>query len=244
MSVQDARDCHYLLKCESDAAATTDIVEVIGQGGKPSAFKIVKCILEYYTTNIAALKLQLSFKPTPHMLQNLKFTGLTIFETNVPHALIAPFLARHPAITNLVLDVCNTATTTTTVTCPLTNCNLSRLVQLSCPKGCVRPLLSAAMPASPLYNLQVIQHTAQDSLFPLQELFDFRLIPTSSNLHFLHVDFDHMAPNLLQAISIAAPQLNTLRLVESKFFDRVRKLVCDKSYSNDSPWTGEDTVMG
>ena len=40
-----------------------------------------------------------------------------------------------------------------------------------------------------------------------------------------------MAPRLLQAISNAAPRLNTLRLVESKFSDRVRKLVsvvCNK----------------
>ena len=210
------------MKCENDTTVTVDVVEVIGQGGKLSAFKIVRRILQYYTMNITALNLRLSFEPTSHMLQNLEFANLSIFETNVPHALIAPFLTRHPTITNLVLDVCNAATATTAVACPLTGCNLSHVEQLCCPKGCVRPLLSAVTPASPLYNLQVIQHTAQDSLFPLQDLFNFRHIPTSSHLYYLHLDFDHMAPRLLRAISMAAPQLDTLRLAESKFSDRVR----------------------
>jgi len=78
------------------------------------------------------------------------------------------------------------------------------------------------MPASPLGKLQVIQYTAQDSTFPLQDLFDFRRIPTSSHLCHLHLDFDHTAPSLLQAISKAAPQLETLKLVESEFSDSVR----------------------
>ena len=209
-----------MVKCENNIAATIDVVEAIGQGGKPSAFKIVRCILEYYTTNITTLNLRLSFEPTLQMLQNLEFTRLRIFETNIPHVIIAAFLARHPALTNLTLDVCNAASATTAVACPLSSCNLSRIEQLSCPKGCVRPLLSAATPASPLYNLQVIQHTAQDSLFPLLDLFNSCCIPTSSCIYYLHVDFD-MAPRLLQAISKAAPQLDTLRLVESKFSDRV-----------------------
>lgn len=197
-----------------------DVVEVIGPGGKPSAFKIVQCLLEYYMTNITALKLRLSFEPTSDILQSLEFTNLKIFETNIPHSLVAPFLARHPTITNLVLDVCNTATTSTF--CPLTGCHLPDIEQLSCPKGCVRPLLSAVTPASPLYNLQVVQHTPQDSMFPLQNLFDFQRIPTSSHLYYLHVDFDHTAPQLLHAISKAAPRLDTLKLVESKFSDSVR----------------------
>ena len=78
------------------------------------------------------------------------------------------------------------------------------------------------MPASPLYNLQVLQHTVQDSTFPLQDLFNFHCIPTSSHLYYLHLDFDHMAPDLLRAISTAAPLLKTLRLVESEFSNSVR----------------------
>lgn len=35
------------------------MVEVIGQCGKPSIFKIVQCILKYYRKNITALKLYL-----------------------------------------------------------------------------------------------------------------------------------------------------------------------------------------
>lgn len=219
--MQDARDCHCLAKCEDDAAATIDVVEVIGQGGKLSAFKVVRCLLEYYTTNITALRLRLSFEPTSQMLQSLEFANLTIFETNIPHTLIAPFLAKHPNITELVLDICNTAASTTAVACPLTT-HLPHIESLSCPKGCVRPLLSAAMLASPLYSLQIVQHTAQDSLFPLQNLFNFHRIPTSSHLCYLHLDFDHTAQKLLQAISTAAPRLETLRLVESKFSDIVR----------------------
>jgi hypothetical protein len=213
------------VKCENDTAATIDTVEVIGQGGNPSAFKIVRCILEYYTTNITALKLRLSFEPTSRMLQNLEFTNLIIFETNIPHAVVAPFLARHPAITELALDVCNVATASTASACPLASCNLSCVEQLSCPKGCVWPLLSAVTPISPLYHLQVIQHAAQDSLFPLQNLFNFHHIPTSSHIYFLHLDFDHGwhgTPGLLEAISMAAPRLDTLRLAESKFSGKVR----------------------
>ena len=207
------------------------MVEVIGQGGKPSAFKIVQCLLEYYTTNITALKLRLSFEPTSRALQNLEFRHLDIFETNIPHTLIAPFLARHPTITRLVLDVCNAATATTAVACPLTSCHLPHIEELSCPKGCVRPLLSLVMPpASPLSKLQVVQHTAQDSRFPLGNLFDFRRIPTSYHLYYLRLDFDHTSPTLLLAISTAAPELETLKLVESKFSDRVCQSVCETTY--------------
>jgi len=46
-----------MMKCENDTAATVDVVKVIEQGGKLSAFKIVRCILEYYTINITALVL-------------------------------------------------------------------------------------------------------------------------------------------------------------------------------------------
>jgi hypothetical protein len=156
------------------------------------------------------------------MLRHLKFENLAEFETNIPHALIAPFLARHPIITYLVLDVCNAATTATAVACPLTSCDLPHIEELSCPKGCVRALLSTATPASPLYKLQVVQHTPQDSIFPLQSLFSFDRIPTSSNLYYLHIDFDHTSPTLLHAILMAAPRLKTLKLVESEFSDTVR----------------------
>jgi hypothetical protein len=215
-----------LARCEEDTTATIDVVEVIGQGGKPSAFKIIRCLLEYYMTNITTLKLRLSFEPTPCMIQGLEFKNLRTFETNVPHVLIAPFLKRHSDITHLVLDVCNIHTATTAVACPLTDCRLPHIEELSCPKGCVRPLLSAAaLPTgsqgSPLRNLQVINNIAQDAMFPLQDLFDFCHIPMSSQLHHVHLDFDHTAPKLLQALSKAAPLLKTLRLVKSKFSDRV-----------------------
>jgi len=185
------------VKRENNTTVTINTVKVIGQGGKPTAFKIVQCLLEYYTTNITALKLQLSFEPTLHMLQHLEFTNLTIFETNIPHTIIVPFLGKHPTITNLVLSVCNIGAATIAIACPLTTCHLPHLKQLSCPKGCVQPLLSAVALASLLYNLQVVQHTAQDSMFPLKHLFDYRHILTSSYLYYLHVDFDHKDSDLL-----------------------------------------------
>jgi hypothetical protein len=214
-----------LARCEEDTAAVIDVVEVIGQGGKPSAFKIVRCLLEYYMTNITALKLRLSFEPTPCMLRGFEFKNLEIFETNIPHILIAPFLARHTDITHLVLDVYNVHMATTAIACPLASCRLPHIEKLLCPKGCVWPLLSAVTllsRGSPLRNLQVINNIAQDAMFPLQDLFNFSRIPMSSQLSDVHLDFDHMAPNLLQALSRAAPLLKTLRLVESKFSDRVR----------------------
>ena len=175
----------------------------------------------------------------------LRFTNLNIFKTNIPHAIVMPFLARHPTTTNLVLDTCNVATATTSVACLLASCHLPHIEQLTCPKGCVWPLLSAVMPASPLYNLQVVQHTAQDSMFPLQDLFKFHSILISSYLYYLHLDFDHMAPNLLQAILMAMPLLDTLRLAESKFSDRVHQLVYDNTYdSNETLQTGYETPIG
>jgi hypothetical protein len=212
------------VRCEEDTTAAIDVVEVIGQGGKPSAFKIIQCLLEYYMMNITALNLWLSFEPTPHMLQGFEFKNLEIFETNIPHILIAPFLARHTDITHLVLDVCNVHMVTTAVACPLASCCLPHIEELSCSKGCVQPLLLAVAllsQGSLLCNLQVINNIAQDAMFPLQDLFDFCCIPTSSQLSDVHLDFDHTAPNLLQALSRAAPLLKTLRLVESKFSDRV-----------------------
>jgi len=202
------------------------MVEVIGQGGKLSAFMIVQCLLRYHMTNLTTLRLWLSFEPTLHVLHRLIFTNLNIFKTNIPHAIVASFLVRHPTITNLVLDACNAATATTFVACPLTSCHLLHIEQLTCPpKGCVWPLLSVVMPASPLYNLQVIQHTVQDSTFPLQDLFNFHCILTLSYLYYLHLNFDYTAPDFLQAISTAMPLLKTLRLVENKFLDSICSLV-------------------
>jgi len=155
-SIWNTQGCYCLVKCESNTVATIDMVEVIGWGGKLSTFMIVQCLLGYHMMNLTTLRLQLSFKPTLHALQGLIFTNLNIFEMNIPHAVIISFLARHPTITNLVLDACNAATATTFIACPLTSCHLPHIEQLICPKGCVQPLLSVVMPASPLYNLQVI----------------------------------------------------------------------------------------
>jgi hypothetical protein len=201
-----------------------DVVEVTGSAGKRATFKIVRSILNH-TINMASLTLQLSFEPTLRMLQNLKFKNLTIFVTNIPHSTIAPFLERHPGLTHLTLHACNAARVTTPTHCPLIRSCLPLLEELSCPKGCVWPILSDITPASPLYNLRVVQYSRQDSAFPLQDLFNFHPIPTSSHLLYLCLEFDHLATALLQGISTAAPRLHTLKLVESKFSDKVRRSV-------------------
>jgi hypothetical protein len=43
----------------------------------------------------------------------------------------------------------------------------------------------------------------------------------------LLIDFDHATPCLLQRISVAAPGLQVLKLVESKFSRKVCYFVCD-----------------
>ena len=218
-SIKDTRDFLCLLRCEPDIAKDVDIIEVFQEAAKQLAFKTIRGILNC-TTNITSLTLRLSFERAFLMLPTtLEFKNLTILDSNIPHTAIARFLARHPRITDLVLDVCNA-----TPSCPLVNTRLPKLEHLTCPPGCVRALTPVA---SRLHRLRVVQKTAQDSSFPLEGLLDSHPITLTSIITVLHLDFDHTASKfgLLQRISEAAPGLIVLKLTESIFSDKVRQSV-------------------
>jgi hypothetical protein len=195
----------------------TDIVEVVGKAGNWASFKSIRAIL-LRTKNITTLRLRFSFAPAFRILPaTLVLKNLTSLDANISHTALAMFLRNHPHITNLTIGACNVAVASS---CPLTACHLPNLEELACPPGCVRALASATIPLTRLITF----HTdAQDATHSTLRLFDFRRIPTSSNLTILHVDFDHtMGLEFLQRISAAAPALTVLRLMESAFSDKVR----------------------
>jgi hypothetical protein len=217
-SVNDTHNFLCLLRCEQDIAMKVNIVEVLQKAGKRPAFKAIRGILQR-TTNITSLTLRLSSAPSLSIFSTTpSFVNLTVINSNIPHTIIAPFLARHPDITSLVLD----GTCGNNDTCPLGNCRLPLLEELTCPPSCVCALTSVG---SPLQRLEVVQNTAQNSTFPLEQLFNTHQITTTSVLTVLHLDFDHTASKfgLLQRISDAAPGLIVLKLTEAPFSDKVRR---------------------
>jgi hypothetical protein len=156
----------------------------------------------------------------------LAFVNLMIINSNIPHTIIVPFLARCPHIMSLVLD----GTCGNTATCPLGKCHLPLLKELTCPPSCVRALTSVG---NPLRHLEVMQNTTQNSTFPLEQLFNTHRITTTSVLMVLHLDFDHTASKfgLLQSISDAVPGLIVLKLTEAPFADKVRRSVHDGDHA-------------
>ena len=196
-------------------APSVDIAEVLDKAGSLASFNSIRAILRR-TKKITTLHLQISFEPDLRILPpTLVFKNLTTLNVNIPHATLAPFLANHQKIQNLVLSgPCDLPT------CPLTDCHLPCLEDLVCLPSCVRALTSAD---SPLQRLGVIHDTVRSSSFQTTQLLDLTRIPSSQNVTTLHLDFDHTVTDLLTRIDAAAPKLRYLKLTESPLSDRVRR---------------------
>ena len=191
-------------------AQVIDIVEVTGDGGNLSSLQSVLCILQK-TENLMCLTLEYSFPPPLRRLPINVYHNLTSLNINAPHGVVAPFLAAHPNITELVLASCD-APTCDFIESLLPPLQLLRT--LTCPPGCVQGLISAECQ---LTRLAVFHASRDDASFPMPQLLNFTPIQTSSVLTVLYVDFDHETTMLLQRISVAAPALAVLRLIESGF---------------------------
>ena len=204
-----------MAKHQRDIALRVDIVEVLDKAGsfKLASFNLIRAILKR-TKNATTLRLYLPSGLDRCILpSSMVFQNLTTLDVNIPHATLAPFLAKHPYIQNLVLDgPCDLPT------CPLTGCHLPHLEDLVCLPGCVRALTSAS---SPLQWLGVLHNTTQDNGFQTMRLLNLTRIPSSCILTTMHLDFDHTVMDLLTRIDAAAPGLRFLKLTESSFSDRV-----------------------
>lgn len=201
-----------------DTAATIDIVKVYGDAGDLRVFDSVQGILRR-TMNITCLTLKFSFEPSLRVLPTAQvFNNLLYLNVNAPHTAVAQFLMNHPHITSLVVGACHATD------CPLIDCQLPLLRELSCPPGCVQAVTSAA---SPLTQLTTKHDTGQDSNIQLSDLI---YIPTSLTLANLHIEFDHTTRHLLHCISAAAPALHDLTLTESLFSVGVvvRHSICER----------------
>ena len=165
---------------------------------------------------VRGLVLKFPFKPIQLFPTSLIFEHLVSLNVNIPHATIAPFLQRHPRLESLQLGACGRANTQI---CPLTHYSLQfpHLVELICPPSCVRALIAGSV----VNRLFTTYDGVRRLYFPMYKLLDFRQIETSATLTTLLIDFDHATPHLLQRISVAAPGLRVLKLVESQFSRKV-----------------------
>lgn len=186
-----------------------------------TGIKPIRAILPL-ARNIRALVLQLPFKPIHLFPMSLIYDHLVLLSVNIPHANIAPFLQRHPRLETLQLGACGNANTQI---CPLTHYSLQfpLLTELICPPSCVRALIAGSV----VNKLFTTYDGVRRLYFPMYKLLDFHRIETSATLTTLLIDFDYTTPQFLHRISVAAPALRALRLVENKFSRKVHHSVHD-----------------
>jgi hypothetical protein len=83
----------------------------------------------------------------------------------------------------------------------------------------------ALIAGSAVNNLFTTYDGVRHLYFPMYKLLDFRQIETSATLTTLLIDFDLTTLQLLHRISVAAPTLRALKLVESKFSRKVQYII-------------------
>ncbi|PIL29463.1 hypothetical protein GSI_08405 [Ganoderma sinense ZZ0214-1] len=148
------------------------------------------------------LTLLLPLAPPPDLLLNLKFKALQFFKSNLPHTALTTFLARHHSVSDLVLGPCGPAKP-----CPLYDVDLSHVTNLECEATCVRSLAH-----SDLFRLTIGKSTEGPRVGVV-----FRTSPVCvSGLYSLTIDFFPDDIDVLDNLSLFAPFLRKLRLLEQR----------------------------
>lgn len=212
-SSKDADDLLRAAKPRKNVVLKIDVLEVFISDA--TGIKPIREILTL-ARNITALVLKLPFKPICAFPTSLTFEHLISLNINIPHAVIASFIQRHPRLESLQLGACGNANTQT---CPLTHYSIQLpfLIELICPPSCVR----AVMPGSIVKTLFTTYDGVNRHKFPMYKLLNLHQIGASATLTTLLLDFDNSTPQLLYRISVAAPALRVLKLCESKFSRKV-----------------------
>ena len=169
---------------------------------------------------VRGVVLKFPFKPIQLFPTFLIFEHLILLNINIPHATIAPFLQRHPHLKSLQLGACGHANTQI---CPFTHYSLQfpHLIELICPSSCMQVLIACSIVNRLFTTYDGVKHL----YFPMYKLLNFCQIETFATLTNLLINFDHATLHLLQWISVAAPSLCVLKLVESQFSHTVRYVI-------------------
>ncbi|KAI1795830.1 hypothetical protein LXA43DRAFT_1090464 [Ganoderma leucocontextum] len=164
-------------------------------------------ILPIYTSlqlvpHLTDLTLLLPATTPPDLLLDVNFGGLQFFKSNLPHAVLAAFLARHQSVSVLVLGPCGP-----TRRCPLLEVDLAHVTDLECDAECVRSLAH-----SDLFRLTIGKSTGGPRIGVV-----FRTSPMcASGLYSLTIDFFPDDVDVLDNLSLFAPFLRKLKLLEQR----------------------------
>ncbi|KAI1782527.1 hypothetical protein LXA43DRAFT_1068641 [Ganoderma leucocontextum] len=163
---------------------------------------IVRRILSL-TANLTDLVLLLPPGAQENILSGLRFHGLDLFKTNLPHRLLVPFLANHTSLRIICLGSCGRGQLES---CPLKACDLARIFVVESPCSCIPDL---GHPQLTRLTLEGQGDPCFNSPAALKSLSN----PLSSLLS-LVIDFHPNDYDILDSIIRVAPNLLTLKLLE------------------------------
>lgn len=148
------------------------------------------------------LTLVLPTTTPPDLLLGVDFPALQFFKSNMPHAALAAFLARHRSVSVLVLGACGPVRR-----CPLVEADLTHVTELECDAECVR-----ALAHSDLFRLTISKSTDGPRI---GVIFRTTLVCASA-LYSLTIDFFPDDLDVLDKLSLFAPFLRKLKLLEQR----------------------------
>ncbi|RPD52283.1 hypothetical protein L227DRAFT_515047, partial [Lentinus tigrinus ALCF2SS1-6] len=141
-------------------------------------------------------------------LAGFSYHALTLFKTNIPHRCLLSFMENHPTLTTLCLDSCERADPA----CPLRTQDLSAIVTLECPLGCLHK--------NPCRNLVRLTAGQRSSTCGIPAA--FKAFPAAASLVYLTVEFFPDDYDVLHGIVVATPMLRKLKLLEQHHVTRQR----------------------
>ena len=154
------------------------------------------------TPNLTDLTLLLPKTTPAAIFFQISFPHLKLFKTNLPHSVIRQFLTQNNSISDLVVGPCNSRGQ-----CPLQDVDLEHMTTLECHAGCLSAL---AHPG--LVHLAVENHDPSCHM----SVALCKLPVVMRNLYSLTLDVISDDTNLLFTVSLVAPRVRKLKLLEKR----------------------------
>ncbi len=191
----------FLAKSQQDPDAALLVSDLTIQLGLVVSFSTLRHSL-LSVPNLTDLVLILSAHVPTILLDNIVFESLVFFKTNLPHASLVVFLSNHPTLTTLSLNSC---ARDSTAVCPLTTVDLTHVLTIECPTGCVKGASHS--------NLRRL--TMQGSSFHANTPAILRSLTVALvSLVNLTLDFHPDDHDILERVITAAPRVQSLQLIE------------------------------
>ncbi|KII87888.1 hypothetical protein PLICRDRAFT_176648 [Plicaturopsis crispa FD-325 SS-3] len=190
---------NLLLTSPAHAGALTDLTIRLTE--TPARPAVVRLLCE--CANLESLSLLLPSTFNTAFLSTIVFPKLQVFESNIPHTDILPFLVRHPGIQIVSLSACDRP-----ASCPLAAVVLPQLRSISCPLACASPFYVSRNLASVTAKCT---RRADIIVSPSSIL---RCLSLNENLTVVSLAFNPSDFDILHRLAISAPHLVHLRLIE------------------------------